>query len=931
MKWRRLLSVLWVLGGMLVYGAVPAAQAQTCSSPIALSCNMSTGIQTTDMTNDESSYSCTGTDFQGADVAFVMREPAGTEIFVTMRPPEFSGGPPESQPNVDMLIVEDTCETGPCVAYAPQPNGVREWAIDEDNDGIADLAIDSDGGDYFVHVDVDQPVGNWPFKVDTYCNTCDPAAAEKITCSSDLLGETTAGGTSSMNYYTCGTPSAPLAQLNAERIYEFTPQGSGSVTFTLDNMTSDFDIYVLEDLCRNNSCLTGNTGPSINVESITFTATAGVTYYIVVEDRANGGGTYDLFFEDNTGGCLEDCDDGIDNDLDGPIDCADTDCAGDPACLAEDCFNGVDDDLDGQDDCTDLDCPDADADGVNDFCDLCPGGDDTIDTDGDGVPDDCEGTCGNGIAEAGEECDDGNTADGDCCSSICAFEPAESPCDDGDAATVNDVCDGAGACAGGTCPTGPYDVADGDVQGLIDAIYCANMLEGADTINLATGGTYVLTAVDNEANNSPNGLPSITSEITIEGNGATVGRDAAAPNFRMLHVASDGIVTIYEITLAGGNLDEDEGGGILNSGTLTLTDSTVSGNSARSGAGITNRSNATLTLTNSTVSGNAASTVGGGIENHLCSAGLGCDAVTVNLLNSTISGNSAGEDGGGIYNALNATLTLTNSTVSGNSAGELGGGIYNVSFNIPMTLSNSIVADSPSGGDCGGGGDTTDNGFNIVEDGSCISASTSMSGDPNLGSLADNGGPTQTHALLEGSIAIDAITDLGACTLDTDQRGVPRPQGDACDIGSFEVEDECGPDSDGDGVGDACDVCQGFDDTLDADGDGVPNGCDICPGFNDALDADTDGVPDGCDVCPGPNDANDADGDGVPDGCDICPGFDDAADGDGDGVPNGCDICPGFNDAADADGDGVPNGCDICPGFDDAADADGDGVPNGCD
>ena len=98
-----------------------------------------------------------------------------------------------------------------------------------------------------------------------------------------------------------------------------------------------------------------------------------------------------------------------------------------------------------------------------------------------------------------------------------------------------------------------------------------------------------------------------------------------------------------------------------------------------------------------------------------------------------------------------------------------------------------------------------------------------------------------------------------------------------------------GPDSDGDGVADVCDICPGFDDHLDADGDGVPDGCDICPGYDDHLDADSDGVPDGCDICLGDDATGDGDGDGVcadrdcddgdnqaqfPDNCGVCGGDD---------------------------------------------------------
>jgi cysteine-rich repeat protein len=77
-----------------------------------------------------------------------------------------------------------------------------------------------------------------------------------------------------------------------------------------------------------------------------------------------------------------------------------------------------------------------------------------LDNDGDGLydavdPDCATSVCGNGVLETGEDCDDGNTADGDCCSSTCAFEPSGSTCDDGQFCNVNEACDGAGSCTGG--------------------------------------------------------------------------------------------------------------------------------------------------------------------------------------------------------------------------------------------------------------------------------------------------------------------------------------------------------------------------------------------------------------------------------------------------------------------------------------------------
>jgi hypothetical protein len=146
--------------------------------------------------------------------------------------------------------------------------------------------------------------------------------------------------------------------------------------------------------------------------------------------------------------------------------------------------------------------------------------------------------------------------------------------------------------------------------------------------------------------------------------------------------------------------------------------------------------------------------------------------------------------GGGIFNE--GPLEVTNSTFSGNSASQDAGGIFNIVNLGSATLKNTIVANSASGGDCSG---TIDGGYNLVEDGSCISAPTSLSGDPDLGTLRDNGGPTMTHALLAGSPAIDKGKAFGETT---DQRGRPRPSnfptianasgGDGSDIGAFEKQ-----------------------------------------------------------------------------------------------------------------------------------------------
>ena len=151
-----------------------------------------------------------------------------------------------------------------------------------------------------------------------------------------------------------------------------------------------------------------------------------------------------------------------------------------------------------------------------------------------------------------------------------------------------------------------------------------------------------------------------------------------------------------------------------------------------------------------------------------------------------ISGNSSA-DGGGVWSW--GTLTIQDSTLSGNSANS-GGGIYYIYGKLEAI--NTIVANSPSGGDCNI--PISDGGHNISSDDTCgfDPANGSMPNtDPLLGPLQDNGGPTWTQALLWGSPAIDA-GENNSCP-PTDQRGVLRPldgNGDGiamCDIGSFEL------------------------------------------------------------------------------------------------------------------------------------------------
>ena len=279
---------------------------------------------------------------------------------------------------------------------------------------------------------------------------------------------------------------------------------------------------------------------------------------------------------------------------------------------------------------------------------------------------------------------------------------------------------------------------------------------GPDTIVLA-GGTYSYTTAF--ALNTA--LPSITSPITIEGNGATIQRTGLA-NIRLLRVNTGGNLTLNQATITGGlrsELVDNAGGGIYNdNGTLTLNNSTVSGNSARYGGGISTV-NGTTTINNSTISNNFANTAGG-VESYNNS--------TTTLNNSTISQNLANNEGGGIANSGNSTTNLVRTIISGNmssigaegwmNSNAINGNNHNVLGHSGLTNAEAFAGFNPSGSD-----------VNATSDGG--GTPTALTNILNT-TLANNGGPTLTHALVSGSPAIDIAPTSSAGLID--QRGAAR-------------------------------------------------------------------------------------------------------------------------------------------------------------
>jgi hypothetical protein len=345
-----------------------------------------------------------------------------------------------------------------------------------------------------------------------------------------------------------------------------------------------------------------------------------------------------------------------------------------------------------------------------------------------------------------------------------------------------------------------------------------------------------------------NGVSNSAGGIFYQGTGTlnltdTVVSGNRGSNGAGLWVNGTGAANVVNSTFENNTASGGLGGGILlnTATTINVINSQIRGNSADAGGGINNNAQGgIINVTNSTVSGNTATDRGGGISSRYHQ---------VNVINSTIFNNTAGNKGGGLYQE-SGTFTVSNSTVSGNRSNNNGGGIYNEFSGAVMNLFNSTItnniADNDNNGSGNGGGVAVNSGTvnvkntiiagnfdspnantasenpdvsgtfnnqgnnligintgsNFVAGGLIGSAANPV--DALLAPLANNGGSTQTHALLSGSLAINAgsNTSIPADTADLDgdgnktesipfdQRGsgFTRLYGSSVDIGAFEVQ-----------------------------------------------------------------------------------------------------------------------------------------------
>jgi predicted outer membrane repeat protein len=304
-------------------------------------------------------------------------------------------------------------------------------------------------------------------------------------------------------------------------------------------------------------------------------------------------------------------------------------------------------------------------------------------------------------------------------------------------------------------------------------------------------------------------------------------------------------LTLSNLTIKNGVGYPPGGGGVQNSGTLTVNNSNFYVNTASSGGAILNTGRAIINNTN--FSGNSPYFFGhsascGAIDNrstmtittstfysnyannNFTAGGAICNGGTMKITNSTFNTNQSqgnnGGYGGAIFNYA-GTLSVTNSTFSQNSATTSGGAIYSQGGAVKISnstigtnfvsnggggvlansgssvlIQNSIVANYANGGNCAG--TITSHRYNLSSDSTCHFSNTGdlNSTNPRLGTLQNNGGPTQTMALQKGSPALDAgnpagCRDFARKLLTTDQRGQRRPGGTettGCDMGAYESQ-----------------------------------------------------------------------------------------------------------------------------------------------
>ena len=416
-----------------------------------------------------------------------------------------------------------------------------------------------------------------------------------------------------------------------------------------------------------------------------------------------------------------------------------------------------------------------------------------------------------------------------------------------------------------------------------------------NNISISLGGAIFIKSATLKVNNSTisanksygYGGAVSTESSTIEVSHSTISDNNSSVSGGAVSMESSTLEMSY--STISGNDSKNSGGAIhMKTSTLELSNTTISDNTSFYSGGAINLLDSNLSINSSIISDNNAIRAGGGgisasnsdfkitdstLSNNVSdSAGgaIGADRTSLRIINSTISGNTAYKDGGGgIFSSWNNHLYISHSTIVDNRVLNaknkfLGGGI-SLYYSDTTIIKNSIISGNSTQhgkNDCynyHGYSALTSEGYNLIEapDSTCSFGTNDVIGvAPDLGSLADNGGSTKTHAVIP--IAGNPVLNTGTCldisgtTLPFDQRGEARPGGIECDIGAFEF----GTDTDGDGLDDLTETAYGTNPTLeDSDIDGLNDGDEVHKYKTDPtkFDTDGDGAGDGDEIAAGTN------------------------------------------------------------------------------
>jgi hypothetical protein len=373
---------------------------------------------------------------------------------------------------------------------------------------------------------------------------------------------------------------------------------------------------------------------------------------------------------------------------------------------------------------------------------------------------------------------------------------------------------GAGAGGGGgiVVTTDQDSVADAPVITVTDSIVTGNNAEH-------DGGGISVSWI--EAHTATAATETIVSGSTVDGNTADcAGCDGGgiAVGVGSLTVTASHIGANATSGTGGGiTQDRRDGDTIAALTSFSLEDSTVEGNTAGTDGGGVSAHAATLTIARTLVADNAAAGGAGLALGGIFASGF-VQSGNATLDASTVAGNDATGDGGGVALRFpdGSNLTAVNSTIHGNAA-PVGGGIAagpfepvtlrhatvtansaatgaNLAVSSPTSIGASVIAGAAGGGaSCapypGFGTAFTSAGFSWFDSATCGAGATdvvSVGGDPLLGALAANGGPTPTRLPAPAS-PLGGVVPAASCTLTVDQRGEPRPAGVGCEPGAVEI------------------------------------------------------------------------------------------------------------------------------------------------